>query len=87
MMLTFQEVKKNIILDPNIYYFDFTASGLAYEPIEQALQDILKKYANIHSEIGSNALFMTDLYERSREQIKKNLDISDDFFVSIINNF
>jgi len=34
---TIDEVRKNIILKDGIYYFDYTASGLAYAPIEDEI--------------------------------------------------
>ena len=34
-MANLDEIRKNIILKPGVHYFDYTASGLAYEPVEE----------------------------------------------------
>jgi selenocysteine lyase/cysteine desulfurase len=47
----FKEIRENIILEKGLLYLDFTASGLAYKPIENKIQEILKTYANTHSEV------------------------------------
>ena len=55
-MPTIDEVRKNIILKDGIYYFDYTASGLAYAPIEDEISKFLKTYANTHSDSSSSAV-------------------------------
>ena len=47
-----QAIRKNIIKDKNILYFDYTASGQGYKPIEKQMLEILKTYANTHSEVA-----------------------------------
>lgn len=61
-----EEIRKEIILDKDILYFDFTASGLAYKPIEKRIQEILLTYANTHSEVASNAVTTSEYYSKAR---------------------
>ena len=44
-MANLDEIRKNIILKQGVHYFDFAASGLAYEPVEREIADALKTYA------------------------------------------
>ncbi len=76
-----EQIRNNIILEDEILYLDFTASGLAYGPIEERLQQILKNYANTHSEIGYNARKITKHYNRARESLKQTLNTGDDFYI------
>ena len=76
-----ETVRRNIILEEGLLYLDYTASGLAYRPIEERLQYILKNYANTHSEIGRNAQKITAHYNRARESLKQTLEVGDDFYV------
>ncbi len=76
-----ESVRENIILEEGLLYLDFTASGLAYRPIELRLQKILKNYANTHSEVGRNAKLITKHYNRARESLKQSLETGDDFYV------
>lgn len=73
--------KSQIILKNGIYYFDWTASGLAYKPVENEIQNILQTYSNTHSECGSNAKTTSELYEFSRAKIKEYLGLGDDFYL------
>ncbi len=75
------DLKKNTILEDGILYLDFTASGLAFKPIEDKLQDILKTYANTHSEVGYNANLTTRHYNDARASLKRSLGLDDDFYV------
>ena len=45
-----KEIRKNIIKDKNILYFDYTASGQAYKPIEKEILTILKTYAKFNKQ-------------------------------------
>ena len=74
-------LREKTILEDGLLYLDFTASGLAYEPIEEKLQEILKTYANTHSEVGYNANKTTQYYDNARKSLKKSLAINDDFYV------
>lgn len=76
-----QDIKKDIILQKGKLYFDFTASGLAYKPIERKLQKILKTYANTHSEVSSNSKKTNEYYEDARKSLHKTLEINDDFYI------
>ncbi len=76
-----KELRENTILEDGILYLDFTASGLAYQPIEDTLQDILKTYANTHSEVGYNASIISKYYEGARASLKKTLETGDDFYI------
>ena len=76
-----KDIRENTILEDGILYLDFTASGLAYQPIEDKLQEILKTYANTHSEVGYNASIITEYYDKARISLRKTLDIGDDFYI------
>ena len=76
-----KKIKENIITDKNILYFDYTASGQAYAPIEKIIQNILKTYANTHSEVSSNSVTTSKLYEQARVDLKKYLEIDDSFYL------
>ena len=67
-----ENIRNNIIKKKNILYFDYTASGQAYRPIEEEIQKILQTYANTHSEVSSNALTTNSLYEQARKDLKNH---------------
>lgn len=75
------ELLENRILAKDVAYFDFTASGLAYRAIEERIASILPYYANTHSEVTNHALFMTELYEKARENLKQAFALSDEFVI------
>lgn len=74
-------IRKNIILKQGIYYFDYTASGLAYAPIEAELSAILPSYANPHSGSTKSAFLTHKAYENARNGLKKILALNDDFWL------
>ncbi|WP_442764526.1 aminotransferase class V-fold PLP-dependent enzyme [Sulfurospirillum cavolei] len=76
-----QAIRKNIICDKHILYFDYTASGQAYKPIEQKMQEILKTYANTHSEVSSSALKTAEYYAKARCDLKNALAIDERFYL------
>jgi len=76
-----KKIRENIITDKDILYFDYTASGQAYKPIEQKIQKILKTYANTHSEVSSSAVKTSKLYEKARKDLKKALEIDESFYL------
>lgn len=76
-----KDIRKNIIKDKNILYFDYTASGQGYKPIEKRMQEILKTYANTHSEISSNSVKTSKYYDKARKDFKKALEIDDRFYI------
>jgi len=76
-----KEIRKNIITAKNTLYFDYTASGLAYAPIEKKIQTILKTYANTHSEVSSHAVITQKFYNQARVDLKHALDIDESFYI------
>ena len=80
-MPTIDEVRKNIILKEGLYYFDYTASGLAYKPIEDEILKFLKTYANTHSDSSSSALLTQKYYENARAELKSLLGLDDSFYL------
>ncbi|MCK9373856.1 MAG: aminotransferase class V-fold PLP-dependent enzyme [Sulfuricurvum sp.] len=61
------------------YYFDYTASGLAYEPIEERIRTVLETYANTHSKEATMAARTDHYYRQAREHLKKLLELDDTF--------
>ena len=60
-------------------YFDYTASGLGFRPIENRVYDMLTTYANTHSKESSMANQTHKFYEQAIENLKQNLDLDDRF--------
>ncbi|WP_294965248.1 aminotransferase class V-fold PLP-dependent enzyme [Sulfurimonas sp.] len=77
--VTFKQIADGIIGVNKENYFDYTASGLAYEPIEQRLQEVLTTYANTHSEFASDARTTSFYYDIARENLKEHLELEKDF--------
>lgn len=80
-MVSIDEIRKNIILKKGVRYFDYTASGLAYAPIERKIAKYLKTYANTHSESASNALKTQKRYEKARQSLKDLLGLDERFYL------
>ncbi|MBB5022218.1 aminotransferase class V-fold PLP-dependent enzyme [Desulfurispira natronophila] len=76
-----QELRQNTIKDPAIHYFDFTATGLAYGPIEERIGELLYQYANTHSKIARNAALTTSRYDVARSRLKDFLGLDNDFWL------
>ena len=76
-----KEIRKNIIKNKDILYFDYTASGQAYKPIEKKILEILKTYANTHSEVASSAITTSAYYTKARADLKKALEIDERFYL------
>jgi len=76
---TFSEISDGIIGVNKENYFDYTASGLAFKPIEDRLQEVLQTYANTHSEFASDAKTTSFYYDIARENLKKHLELEKDF--------
>ena len=76
-----QKIRKNIIKDKNILYFDYTASGQGYKPIEKQMGEILKTYANTHSEVSSSAVQTSAYYAKARSDLKIALEIDESFYL------
>jgi selenocysteine lyase/cysteine desulfurase len=68
---SYEEISENIIGKNKENYFDYTASGLGYRPIEDRLQEVLTTYANTHSEFASDAKTTSYYYDIARENLKK----------------
>lgn len=62
-------------------YFDFTATGLAFETIEDRIREILEFYANTHSKEAVLAETMQRCYEEARSSLKNSLELEEDFLV------
>lgn len=77
--MNIDKIRQNIILKDGIYYFDWTASGLGYLPIEDEIKRILQTYANTHSECSECSNITTNYYENARAGIKKFLNLQSDF--------
>ncbi len=76
-----RKIREGIISKKSILYFDYTASGQAYAPIEKRILEILKTYANTHSEVSSNAVTTSRLYEKARADLKQALQIDNSFYL------
>lgn len=76
---SFDQISEGIIGVNKENYFDYTASGLAYEPIEDRIQEVLTTYANTHSEFASDAKTTSFYYDIARENLKKYLELEKDF--------
>lgn len=76
-----KKIRKNIIKNKDILYFDYTASGQAYKPIEKKIIEILKTYANTHSEVASSAVTTSQYYHQARIDLKKALEIDERFYL------
>ncbi|WP_394908149.1 aminotransferase class V-fold PLP-dependent enzyme [uncultured Helicobacter sp.] len=74
-----EELRERTILDSQSRYFDWTASGLAYESIESRIQKILPFYANTHSFSSTHARAMGALYEEARFALAQALGLDEDF--------
>ncbi|WP_267525508.1 aminotransferase class V-fold PLP-dependent enzyme [Campylobacter sp. MG1] len=73
------DLKNDIILDNNIKYFDYTASALALKSIENKMLEILKTYANTHSDSAKNSKITSKYYNEAKNNIKKSLNLNQDF--------
>jgi len=77
--VSFEKISKGIIGENKELYFDYTASGLGYAPIEERLQEVLSTYANTHSEFSNNAKTTSYYYEQARENLKISFGLGDEF--------
>ena len=74
-VVNLERIKDKIILQKGLYYFDYTASGLAHESVEERLKSMLPTYANTHSDSSSSAIKTQNLYEGSRQTLKRLLGL------------
>lgn len=83
----YKTFKQDILeLQPHIIgesskYFDYTASGLAFKPIEKRIRRVLETYANTHSYHSFNAKTTQYYYTQAKDIIRECLNISDDFCI------
>ncbi len=80
-ILNYNNLKKDIIGHHKNLYFDYTASGLAYEPIEARIKEVLQTYANIHSKEASMANTTNSYFEEARENLKKIFELNNEFTI------
>lgn len=80
-MINEAKLKSGIILKDDLHYFDWTASGLAYAPIEAECEYTLKTYSNTHSQCSSCAKITSDYYEGARLGLKASLELGDEFYL------
>ena len=85
----FKAFRKNIIgINQNIstpyhksipiLYADWTASGRAYNKIEERLQkDLLPYLANTHTETSDTGMYMTHAYHMAKEHIKQHVNANE----------
>lgn len=78
---TLEFIRYNTIGKNKKEYFDYTASGLAFRPIEQRIRDVLETYANTHSKEASNADTTSSFYELARQNLAKHLELNEEFAV------
>jgi selenocysteine lyase/cysteine desulfurase len=62
-------------------YFDYTASGLGFRPIETRIRDVLETYANTHSKESSNANITNQYYIQAVDSLKNSLELSKEFAI------
>jgi selenocysteine lyase/cysteine desulfurase len=60
-------------------YFDYTASGLAFAPIEEMIRDrVLPWLANTHTDQSATGGYMTELYEEAHKKVARHVHAHDD---------
>lgn len=74
-------IKYNTIGIHKTQYFDYTASGLGFKPIENRIYDVLKTYANTHSKEASMANITNGYYDNAIESLHTSLEVSNDFAI------
>lgn len=75
----YTQIVANTIGTHKKYYFDYTASGLAYEPIEKRIHEVLETYANTHSKEAAMAAKTDHYYRQAREHLKALLELDEAF--------
>lgn len=60
-------------------YFDYTASGLPFAPIEDLVRErVLPWMANTHTDASATGGYMTALYEQAHEKVKRHVHAAED---------
>ncbi|AXX93685.1 aminotransferase [Malaciobacter molluscorum LMG 25693] len=80
-ILDSKDIKKHIIGQHKNLYFDYTASGLAFEPIEARINEVLQTYANTHSKEASMANTTNNYFEEARENLKRMFELDGEFTI------
>lgn len=73
------QLRAQTLRKKNRLYFDWTASGLAFAPIEKRIQKLLPFYANTHSDANLYAQNIEKLYQTAKQKLKDALGLSADF--------
>lgn len=58
----------------HLFYADYTASGRGFIDIENKMNDILKSYANTHTEDDYTGKYATSLLKKAEEKIKRHVN-------------
>ncbi|NOX15772.1 MAG: aminotransferase class V-fold PLP-dependent enzyme [Epsilonproteobacteria bacterium] len=74
-------VRQNIIGKKRREYFDYTASGLAFIPIESRIRVVLETYANTHSKESSMSSITNQYYDEAMDNLYKYLELDDNFSI------
>jgi selenocysteine lyase/cysteine desulfurase len=68
-------------------YFDYTASGLPFGPIEDLVrQSVLPWMANTHTDASAVGGYMTELYEEAHKKAARHVNATDDDVVVFCGN-
>lgn len=70
-----------------IHYFDWTASGRLYGPIEEKIKNVFGAHVgNTHSESTETGMDMTIAYEEAREIIKNHVNAGDNNAILMVSS-
>ena len=74
-----QQIFKSAFGNNEIIYADWTASGRAYQPIEECIQkEIMPFLANTHTEATVTGKLMSGAYEKAKAIVKKHVNANGD---------
>lgn len=76
-----ETINEQCILDKNLHYFDWTASGLAAKCVEYRISRILPFYANTHSSSNSSAAFMQELYNGAKKRLRNIFKLDSNYAI------
>ncbi|PAF50226.1 hypothetical protein BKH43_05615 [Helicobacter sp. 13S00401-1] len=72
-------IRENIILNKGHVYLDYSASALAFGPIEKRIRELLPYLANTHSNSSTHAQLMSLIYDEAKTRLKKILKLEANF--------
>lgn len=72
-------IKENIIGKHKAVYFDYTASGLGFQAVEDRIQKVLETYANTHSKESSMADITSNHYLDAIKSLKRSFELNNEF--------